>query len=115
MEAAEQTKAKEERINMKNLANILLGVYLIAVGLISVLNLHFTGSEAILAVIAIAAGVLILLAGRGGPSARLGTILLAVWLIAEGLLAVTGFKFTGVNVVMAILAIAAGVLILLRR
>jgi hypothetical protein len=100
---------------MKNLANILLGVYLLAVGLVSLLNLHFTGSQTILAVVALAAGVLILLAGRGGVSAKLGMILLAIWLIAEGLIKLTGFSFKGIDIVMAILALAAGVLILLKR
>ena len=100
---------------MKNLANILLGIYLIAVGLVSVLTLHFSGIQVVLAVLALAAGVLILLVGRGGLSGRLGTILLAVWLILVGLLDLTGFHFSGSAIVLAILAAAAGVLILLRR
>ncbi len=77
--------------------------------------MHFTGSQTILAVVALAAGVLILLAGRGGVSAKLGTILLAVWLIVTGLLDLTNFHFAGSGIVLAILALAAGVLILLRR
>ncbi len=100
---------------MKTWANILLAVYLIAVGLVSLVGFKFNGMETILAVIALAAGVLILLAGRGRSMGGLGAILLAVWLIATGLIALTGFSFTGRDIIMGILALAAGVLILLKR
>ena len=51
------------------------------------------------------------LAGR-----NLGMILLAVWLILTGLLPLLNVRIsTTVNTVLAVLAIAAGVLILLRR
>jgi len=100
---------------MKMWANILLAVWLIATGLVSLLGLHFANSGTILAILAIAAGVLMLLAGRGSQTGRLGTLLLAVWLIATGLIALTRFSFKGIDLVMAILAIAAGLLILLKR
>jgi hypothetical protein len=51
------------------------------------------------------------LAGR-----NLGMILLAVWLILTGLLPLLNIRVsTTVNTVLAVLAIAAGLLILLRR
>ena len=51
------------------------------------------------------------LAGR-----NLGMILLAVWLIITGLLPLLSLRVSAtVNTVLAVLAIAAGVLILLRR
>ena len=46
---------------------------------------------------------------------NLGMILLAIWLILSGLMALLGLSFSGLGVTMAILAIAAGVLILLGR
>lgn len=46
---------------------------------------------------------------------ELGMILLAIWLILTGLIALLGLSFSGLGVIMAILAIAAGVLILLDR
>ena len=100
---------------MKTWANILLAVWLIATGLVSLVDFTFSGLGAILAVIAIAAGVLMLVGGRGRGGGMLGTILLAAWLIATGLIALTGFSFNGIAVVMGILAIAAGALILLKR
>ena len=51
------------------------------------------------------------LAGR-----NLGMILLAIWLILTGLLPLTNVRISPtVSMVLAILAIAAGILILLRR
>ena len=51
------------------------------------------------------------LAGR-----NLGMILLAIWLILTGLLPLLSIRVsTTVNTVLAVLAIAAGLLILLRR
>ncbi len=46
---------------------------------------------------------------------NLGMILLGVWLILNGLIVLLGFSFQGLPLLMAILAIAAGVLILLGR
>jgi hypothetical protein len=46
---------------------------------------------------------------------NLGMLLLAIWLILTGLIALLSFSFQGLPLIMAILAIAAGVLILLGR
>ncbi len=46
---------------------------------------------------------------------NLGMLLLSIWLILYGLIALFSFSFSGLPIVMAILAIAAGVLILLGR
>ena len=45
----------------------------------------------------------------------LGMLLLGIWLILTGLIAILNLSFTGLSILMAILAIAAGVLILLNR
>ncbi len=47
-------------------------------------------------------------------SERLGFILLAIWLILEGLILLLGLTFTGLNIIMGLLALIAGVIILLR-
>jgi len=46
---------------------------------------------------------------------KLGMILLSIWLIASGLIVIFNLGFTGLSIIMAILAIAAGILILLER
>lgn len=93
---------------------ILLGIWLVAQGLVSVIEINFQGRDVILALLALAAGVLLLIGTRKWRS-NLGTILLAIWLILTGLLPLISFTFTGLGVLMALLAIAAGVLLLLRR
>lgn len=45
----------------------------------------------------------------------LGTILLAIWLIATGLFFLFRVAFAGQPTVMAVLAVAAGVVLLLER
>ncbi len=43
----------------------------------------------------------------------LGMLLLAIWLILTGLIPILNLSFSGLGMIMAILALAAGVLILL--
>jgi len=45
----------------------------------------------------------------------IGMLLLCIWLIVTGVMGLVDFSFRGIGTVMAILAIAAGVLILLDR
>ncbi len=46
---------------------------------------------------------------------NLGMVLLSIWLILTGVIALVSFTFQGLPMIMAILAVAAGVLILLGR
>lgn len=46
---------------------------------------------------------------------NIGMLLLALWLILTGLIPLLNFGFSGLGTVMAILAIAAGVLIAIGR
>jgi hypothetical protein len=46
---------------------------------------------------------------------RLGTHLLAIWLLLEGTAKLFSFNFQGMDNVMGILALAAGILFLLER
>ncbi len=46
---------------------------------------------------------------------NLGFLLLGIWLILTGLIELLHFSFSGLPIVMAILAIAAGALILFHR
>jgi hypothetical protein len=46
---------------------------------------------------------------------NLGILLLAIWLIVTGLLHFVHLSFTGMDTILALLAIAAGVLLLVRR
>jgi hypothetical protein len=46
---------------------------------------------------------------------NIGFLLLSIWLILYGLIELLKFSFSGLPILMAILAIAAGVFILLGR
>lgn len=46
---------------------------------------------------------------------NLGMLLLAIWLIGTGLIPLLSISFANIGTVMALLAIAAGVLILLGK
>jgi len=46
---------------------------------------------------------------------NLGMLLLGIWLIATGLIPLLNLGFSGLGTVMAVLAIAAGALILIGR
>lgn len=46
---------------------------------------------------------------------NLGMILLGIWLILTGLMQVFNISIPAIDIIMAILAIAAGVLILFKR
>jgi uncharacterized membrane protein HdeD (DUF308 family) len=46
---------------------------------------------------------------------NIGFLLLAIWLILYGLIALFGLSFSGLSIIMGILALAAGIFILLER
>jgi len=46
---------------------------------------------------------------------NIGMLLLAIWLILTGLIPLLNFSFSGLGTVMAVLAIAAGVFIIIGR
>jgi hypothetical protein len=94
---------------------LLLGIWLIVSALLSLLSFGFPGSGVILAALALAAGVVILIERRGGLRSSIGMVLLCVWLILTGLLGLLSLGFTGSGTILAILAIVAGILILLKR
>jgi hypothetical protein len=45
----------------------------------------------------------------------IGMLLLSIWLILTGLLGLVKFSFSGLDIIMAILAVAAGIFLLLGR
>jgi len=98
----------------RNPGAILLGIYLVLRGLSSLVDLRFTGFELVLAAIAATAGVLFLF-GRGWMPNGLSRWLLAVYLVLIGLTALVSINFDGKALVLNILAMAAGLLILVDQ
>lgn len=44
-----------------------------------------------------------------------GVVILCIWLVAMGLIAVLSLSFVSMNIILGLLAIAAGILILVGR
>ncbi len=104
---------------------MLLAIFLILVvlwllGLIG--NFTFGGAIHLLLVIALVALVLSVVdvGGRGRAarvrlSANVGLVLAGIWFVLTGLFQLFAFKFQGESLVMALLALVAGVLMVLGR
>lgn len=94
---------------------ILLVLWIL--GVIS--NYTFGGLVHLLLVAALVVLVLSLAEGRGRFAVRLnrnlGMVLAGIWFILTGLFGLIAFSFQGQAIVMAVLALAAGVLLLLGR
>lgn len=93
---------------------ILLGIWLVATGLLGLIDLNIPGIGLVLNILVIVAGVLILLKADNW-SEKIGMILLGIWLVATGLLSLINLGIQGIDLVLNILAIAAGVLILMKE
>lgn len=101
---------------MKNWAYILLGIWLVLTGLLALGGIRFSSSRTIIAVMGIVAGILFLMADRSEKMwPRLESILLGVWLLASGLIPLFHLRFDGIGIVLAVLSVAAGIVVLLRR
>ena len=99
---------------MKKWHTLLLAIWLIASGVITLLNISFTASGTILAILEIAAGVLLILAGKKVKLFHhLGSILLAIFLILQGVFFLFTIDFVGIMIIIGALAIAAGILMLM--
>jgi len=101
---------------MKTWTNILLGIWLVLTGLVNLGGISFLKNGIILAVLGIVTGILFFIADSSEKiGAHLGSILLGVWLVAGGLVSLFHVRFTGSNVILAVLAVAAGVTVLITR
>jgi FtsH-binding integral membrane protein len=98
------------------LGTFLLAVWLILMGLDPLLNLEqYFPSKIVIAIIAIVAGILIILDIREKATKNLGRLLLSIFLILTGLFPLLSITFPTQQIIMAVFAIVAGVLLLLGR
>jgi hypothetical protein len=107
---------KKDQI-FSNLATIVLAVWLIATGVIFLFGVNFSSMVIIMAIFAIVVGILIIVTTKKGQLGKnLGVLLLAIYLILFGLVpAIISINFSAWYIIMAILAIASGVLLLLKK
>ncbi len=95
-----------------HLGALLLALFLVFQGLFMLFNIQFSGSPIILGILAFVAALFLFMGLRGKKGTfHLGAIFMAIWLVMTGLMLAIDLKFNGMDVVMAILAIIAGVLL----
>lgn len=100
----------------ERLGMIFLAVWLILVGLMPFIGMGMPFASEITIVLAILAGVLLLVGMKGRKTAaKLGMVLLAIWLIASAVIPLIGLMIPGAGVILAILAVIAGILLLIGR
>lgn len=101
---------------MSNIGMIILAIWLILWGVIPLLRIQIPSKDIIMAILSIAAGVLLLLDQRKKRViGNFGMLLVSIWLLALGIIEILRISFPAENTVMALLAIAAGILLLLKR
>ena len=93
-------------MNKNQLAYIALAVFLIVFGLIGFLS-NLAPFSILIPILAIASGLFLILF-TPGYSLRAGWIASGIYLVATGLRDLIGFTFMGMNILLAILGIAAG-------
>jgi hypothetical protein len=101
---------------VKTWANILLGLWLVLTGLVHLGGISFSKSSIILAALGIVTGIMFFIADRSEKIAtQIGSIFLGVWLVAGGLMSLFHLHFAGSGVILAVLALAAGFMVLITR
>jgi hypothetical protein len=99
-------------MSKERLTYVVLGIFLILSGLVGFIS-GLGDIGIVISILAIASGILILVSSPG-ISIFIGWIIAAIYLILRGLISITDFSFGGSGTVMAILALAAGVILLIR-
>jgi hypothetical protein len=101
---------------MRKWANILLGIWLILTGLVHLGGVSFAKSGVILPIIGILVGILFFIADRSEKLvAQIGSVLLGAWLVAGGLVSLFHIHFAGSSAIIAVLAMAAGVVVMITQ
>jgi hypothetical protein len=101
---------------LNNIGMIILALWLVAQGMVTMFQINNPNLTVALPVLAILAGVMILLRLRESkPLVSLGILLLSVWLILTGIIPILHAQSTELALVMAALGLAAGILILVAQ
>lgn len=101
---------------MKDISIYLLAAWLILGALMTLFKLSFDSDHIILALVALAAGISIIVDHKGLPFNRdIGISLLSIWLIASSLFILINLKFQSRDILMAVVAMAAGIALILKK
>jgi hypothetical protein len=101
---------------LERLGMIFLAVWLILVGLMPFIGMGVPFASEITIVLALLAGVLLLVGMKGRKTAaKLGIVLLAVWLVASAAISLFGIIIPASVIILGVLAVISGILILVGR
>lgn len=101
---------------VNNIGLIVFAVWLVARGFVELFGLSFVGMDLVLPLLAILAGVLLLLRIRESNVAiNLGFLLLSIWLILTGMMPILRVNVPELSIILAVLGLAAGVLLLMGQ
>jgi hypothetical protein len=101
---------------VKTWANTFLGAWLVLTGLLHLGGVSFPKSSSILAVLGVVTGILFFFANSNEKiTTQIGGILLGLWLVAGGLVSLAHLRFAWIGTALALLAAAAGVMVLITR
>ena len=100
---------------MKYYGLLLLGIWLITRSLLDLFNFHFSYDRNVLAWLALTAGVLLSVYELKAKLESIGTLLLGIWLIIGAAMILFKFTFPSSQLIMAILAALAGLLLIVRK
>jgi len=109
------TSAKSVKAFHK-IGNLLLALFLIISGIILIAGLDFNGRVLIMGLLSLAAGIMLPMGTfKKKFMDHAGTMLLAIFLIFNGLILVIQLSFKGVDLVSNVLFIASGVFLLIQK
>jgi len=100
---------------MKNSGFFLLALWLITQSILTLTTLHFPYEKIVLAVVALCAGFSFLLSVLKTKIADIGLLLLSIWLILHSSQFLLHFTFPYIDTTIAILAITAGVFLIIGK
>jgi len=97
----------------KRTGRILLGIFLILLGVLPQFNIPILALVIVLGVLSFAAGVVLFTdLPRTDYTSNLGILLLSAWLVVQGIFIIFDLNFVAANIILAVLAIAAGIVLL---
>lgn len=97
------------------LAYRLFGLWLLLVGALALLSVEFKLQSLLMGLLALVVGVMLLASGLPRVRRMVGTRLTGVWLMIVAAFSLLSLSFAYSNLITAILAIAAGALLVARR
>jgi hypothetical protein len=94
---------------------LLLALWLIVFGVVVAFGIIFPGGDELIAILGIGAGVLLIYENRGRFTRNVGTLLVSVWLIVNGVtLLIPELIFSQLAPILVLLVLAGGAFIMVE-